>query len=181
MDTCGRAIDYLRISVTDRCNERCLYCMPEGYKGWERHEHHLTADEILRVVRVAADLGFRKVRVTGGEPLLRADLVEIVSGIASTPGIGCVGLSTNGTHLEPLAAPLKAAGLRTVNISLDALDAMVYRRITGGTFNQCWRAFGRTAAGFECIKLNCVLMRASMKARSGPSYYLPPNINCRCV
>ena len=81
MDSFGRKIDYLRISITDRCNERCLYCMPEGYKGWERTPDHLTADEIVRVVRVAADLGFRKFRLTGGEPLVRDDILEIVRGM----------------------------------------------------------------------------------------------------
>jgi len=78
MDSFGRKIDYLRISVTDRCNERCLYCMPEGYKGWESKPDHLTAEEIIRVVRVAAGLGFRKFRLTGGEPLVRGDVPEIV-------------------------------------------------------------------------------------------------------
>ena len=85
MDPFGRKIDYLRISVTDRCNERCLYCMPEGYKGWERQSDHLTAEEIIRVVRVAAGLGFRKFRLTGGEPLVRGDVPEIVRAMTRFP------------------------------------------------------------------------------------------------
>ncbi|MFO1514794.1 MAG: radical SAM protein, partial [Verrucomicrobiota bacterium] len=97
MDTFGRTIDYLRISVTDRCNERCLYCMPEGYKGWERKPDHLTANEILRVARVAARMGFRKFRLTGGEPLVRADLPDIVRGMRAIPGVEHIGISTNGT------------------------------------------------------------------------------------
>ena len=87
MDPFGRKIDYLRISVTDRCNERCLYCMPEGYKGWESKPDHLTAEEIIRVVRVAAGLGFRKFRLTGGEPLVRGDVPEIVRAMTKIPGV----------------------------------------------------------------------------------------------
>src|SRR5580692_5749923 len=115
MDSFGRKVDYLRISVTDRCNERCLYCMPEGYKGWERNSDHLSADEIVRVVRVAASLGFRKFRLTGGEPLVRGDILNIVRGMKNTPGVEVIGLSTNATKLATLAQPLVAAGVRTVN------------------------------------------------------------------
>jgi cyclic pyranopterin phosphate synthase len=85
MDAFGRKIDYLRISITDRCNERCLYCMPEGYKGWESKPDHLTATEIVRVARVAAGLGFRKFRLTGGEPLVRGDVPEIVHAMPGFP------------------------------------------------------------------------------------------------
>lgn len=160
MDSFGRVIDYLRLSVTDRCNERCLYCMPHGYKGWERRPDHLTADELIRVVRVAAGMGFRKFRLTGGEPLVRGDLVEIVRAMAVIPGVERVGLSTNGTKLAAFAEPLRAAGVSTVNISLDALDPDLYRRVTGGDLDAV-RAGVRAAiaAGFDRIKLNCVLMR----------------------
>src|SRR5574339_703826 len=103
MDTYGRTIDYLRISVTDRCNERCLYCMPQGYKGWEQKPDHLTAEEIIRVVRVAAGMGFRKFRLTGGEPLVRRDLLDIVHAMKQVPGVDVIGLSTNGTKLGALA------------------------------------------------------------------------------
>lgn len=159
MDAFGRTIDYLRISVTDRCNERCLYCMPEGYKGWERKPDHLTADELVRVVRVAAGMGFRKFRLTGGEPLVRPDLPEIVRAMATAPGVQCIGLSTNGTRLATLAHTLRDAGLRTVNISLDALDAGIYRRVTGGDLKVVLAGIRAAVAGFECVKLNCVLMR----------------------
>lgn len=160
MDTHGRIVDYLRISVTDRCNERCTYCMPEGYKGWEQKADHLTADEIIRVVRAATGLGFRKFRLTGGEPLVRRDLVEIVRAISALPGVDVVGLSTNGTRLAPLAAALKSAGLRTVNVSLDTLDPLLYRRVTGGDLASVLAGIDAAlAAGFERIKLNCVLMR----------------------
>jgi cyclic pyranopterin phosphate synthase len=106
MDPFGRKIDYLRISVTDRCNERCLYCMPEGYKGWESKPDHLTAQEIVRIVRVAAGLGFRKFRLTGGEPLVRGDVPEIVRAMTAIHGVECVALSTNGMKLAALAQPL---------------------------------------------------------------------------
>lgn len=159
-DTFGRVVDYLRISITDRCNERCLYCMPEGYKGWERKPDHLTAGEIIRVVRVAAGMGFRKFRLTGGEPLVRRDVPEIVRVMAAIPGVEHIGISTNGTKLAALAQPLRDAGVGTVNVSLDALDPAVYRRITGGDLNAVLTGIrAAVAAGFERVKLNCVLMR----------------------
>ncbi len=160
MDHFGRTIDYLRISVTDRCNERCLYCMPEGYKGWERKPDHLTAEEILRVGRVAAGMGFRKFRLTGGEPLVRTDLTDIVRSMTALPGVEHVGISTNGTKLAALAQPLRDAGAGTVNVSLDALDPEVYRRVTGGDGKQVIAGIrAAVAANFECVKLNAVLMR----------------------
>jgi len=169
MDSYGRIVDYLRISITDRCNERCLYCMPEGYKGWERTPDHLTAEELVRVVRVATGLGFRKFRLTGGEPLVRRDLVEIVRAISALPGVECIGLSTNGTKLAALAAPLREAGLRTANISLDALDPALYHRITGGDVNAVLAGIrAALAAGFERVKLNCVLMRGVNESELWP-------------
>jgi len=161
MDAFGRIVDYLRISVTDRCNERCLYCMPKGYRGWEQKPDHLTAEEIIRVVRVAARLGFRKFRLTGGEPLARRDLVQIVRGMKAIPGVERIGLSTNGTRLAALAQPLRAAGLDGVNVSLDALDAQVYQRITGSDITVVLDGIrAAMAAEFDRVKLNCVLMRA---------------------
>jgi len=155
-----RTVDYLRISITDRCNERCLYCMPEGYHGWERGVDHLTADEIIRVVRVAVGLGFRKFRLTGGEPLVRRDVPDLVRAMSAIPGVECIGLSTNGTRLAALAPLLREAGLRTVNVSLDALDPQVYRRVTGGDVGAVIAGIcAAVLAGFECVKLNCVLMR----------------------
>ena len=160
MDYFGRTVDYLRISVTDRCNERCLYCMPEGYKGWERKPDHLTADEILRIARVAARMGFRKFRLTGGEPLVRADLPDIVRGMRAIPGVEHIGISTNGTKLAALAQPLREAGVGTVNVSLDAFDPILYRQITGGDVQAVLSGIrAAVVTGFECIKLNTVLMR----------------------
>lgn len=160
VDAFGRTVDYLRISVTDRCNERCLYCMPEGYKGWAQKKDHLTADEIVRSVEAATALGFRKFRITGGEPLLRHDIVEIVERIGRLPGTRSLGVSTNGTRLAGLADQLRRAGVNSLNISLDALDAAVYSRITGGRLADVLGGIdAAVAADFETIKLNCVLLR----------------------
>jgi cyclic pyranopterin phosphate synthase len=131
-DPFGRTIDYLRISVTDRCNERCLYCMPEGYKGWAQKADHLTAAQLVAIAAAAARLGFRKFRLTGGEPLIRADFLDIARGIGALPGLHSLGVSTNGLRLAPMAADLSAAGVRSANVSLDALDPALYRRVTGG-------------------------------------------------
>ena len=159
-DQFGRTVDYLRISVTDRCNERCLYCMPEGYKGWEATRDHLSAEEILRIVRVATELGFHKFRLTGGEPLVRGDILEIARGIKKFPEVKCLLLSTNGIRLANLAKPLRETGIRAVNISLDALDPKIYKQITGGDLDSVLRGIhAAVEAGFETVKLNCVLMR----------------------
>lgn len=160
MDRFGRKIDYLRISITDRCNERCLYCRPEGYGDWQPRSTHLSYEEIVRIVGVATSLGVRKLRVTGGEPLVRSGVPSLIRELAEIPGVECVGLSTNATRLAPIASELKRAGLRTVNISLDALDSVVYRRVTGQGVEQALAGVSAAVdAGFERVKLNCVLMR----------------------
>jgi len=160
MDSFGRVIDYLRISVTDRCNERCLYCMPEGYKGWAQKADHLTADEIIHVAGAACRLGFRKFRLTGGEPCIRKDLVQIAAGISQHPGVQSLGVSTNGTRLTSLALPLREAGVDSINISLDTLDPALYRKITGGDVAAVHSGIDSAlSAGIPRIKLNCVLMR----------------------
>ena len=160
MDPFGRIIDYLRISVTDRCNERCLYCMPEGYKGWAQRPDHMTAGEIIRVAEAATKLGFRKFRLTGGEPLIRPDIVAIARGLWELPGVQTLGISTNATQLAPMAHDLKQAGVRSVNISLDALNSELYKQITGGRLDSVLSGIEASlSSGFEVIKLNCVLMR----------------------
>jgi len=160
MQSLGRHVDYLRISVTDRCNERCLYCRPHRYGGWGGRANALTDSDLVRIVRVAARLGFRKLRLTGGEPLLRPGLVELVREIARTPGVECIGLSTNGLGLPVLAGPLRNAGVRTVNISLDALTPAVYRGVTGGAVEPVVEGIrAALAARFEFVKLNTVLLR----------------------
>lgn len=129
-DGYGRTISYLRISVTDRCNERCLYCMPaEGIRP-VRHGDLLSFEEIERVVKAAAGLGIRDVRLTGGEPCVRRNLPVLVRKIAGVSGINSVSMTTNGTLLAPLMQPLYEAGLRSVNLSLDTLDETFYARLT---------------------------------------------------
>ncbi len=161
IDPFGRTINYLRISLTDRCNLRCVYCLPEGGIDWLPREDLLTRDEILQVVRQAAQLGMRRVRLTGGEPLVRPDVVEIVRGIAATPGIEEVSLTTNAMLLEKYARPLAGAGLRRVNISLDTLDADKFRRITRfGSIDRLWRGVrAAELAGLAPLKINTVVVR----------------------
>ena len=159
-DAFGRTVDYLRISITDRCNERCLYCLPENYSDWLPRGEILTFDELLAIVRTATAMGFKKFRVTGGEPLIRPGAAEFIRDLIATPGVESVLLTTNGTRLPELAKPLFDAGLRRINISLDALDPAIYRTITNGDLAPVLRGIKLVKElGFESVKLNTVLMR----------------------
>ncbi|MEW5762665.1 MAG: GTP 3',8-cyclase MoaA [Bacillota bacterium] len=164
-DNFEREITYLRVSVTDRCNLRCFYCRPAETgpaRGKEPEDaQDLEPEYLLRVIRAGAQVGIRKVRLTGGEPLLRADILEIVRGIASVPGIDDLALTTNGTLLAPLAGELRAAGLRRVNISLDTLNPDRFRRITrGGELRAAWAGvMAALEAGLTPVRLNVVAMR----------------------
>ena len=162
-DRYGHRISYLRVSITDRCNERCAYCMPGELHEWLPREGILSFEETLRLIRIAAELGVSKVRITGGEPLTRRGVVDLVRGVAKIPGIRDIGLSTNGTLLgrETMAKDLRDAGVRSVNISLDTLDRHFYAQITGRDFHEQVLEGIQAAidAGFEQIKLNTVLMR----------------------
>ncbi len=159
-DPLGRRLHYLRLSITDRCNFRCVYCLPDGC-GAATGPDPLTVDEIRRLVRGFASLGFWKVRLTGGEPTVRRDVVEVVRAVAATPGVRKVGLTTNGYRLDALARPLRDAGLSSVNVSLDSLDPDRFREVTGN------RRPDRVVAGIEAalaagipvVKLNVVLLR----------------------
>lgn len=134
--------------------------MPEGFKGWQERADILSYEEILRVASVAAGMGFRKFRVTGGEPLVRKDVPGFVKQLSAIPGVRAIGMTTNGTRLAPVAAELRQAGLRAINISLDALTPSVYRRITGGDIGPALEGIKAAAsAGFERVKLNMVLIR----------------------
>jgi len=167
-DRYGHRISYLRVSITDRCNERCTYCMPQELQEWVPREEILTFEETLRLIRIAADLGVSKVRVTGGEPLTRRDVVGFVRRIPEISGIKSIGLSTNGTLLgreiapnKTMAAALRDAGVNSINVSLDTLDREMYAHITGRDFHEQVLAGidAGIGAGFDQIKLNTVLMR----------------------
>lgn len=158
LDCRGRDIHYLRISVTDRCNLRCVYCMPEGGITWVSHNEILTYEEILRLVRIFARLGVDRVRLTGGEPLTRKGLPVLVAGLKAIPGIRRVGLTTNGVLLETQLPELKAAGLDAVNLSLDALDPVRYEAIARrDALDEAWRGLmaARAMPGLT-LKVNCV-------------------------
>ena len=158
-DRYQREIHYLRLSVTDLCNLRCRYCMPDGVEKLER-EAVLTYEEFLRLAALFAQCGIDTVRVTGGEPLVRRGIVELCAMLRAVPGIEELCLTTNGTRLEQLAAPLKAAGVDRLNISLDTLRPERYREITRtGKLENVLRGIeAAERAGFENIKLNCVLL-----------------------
>jgi cyclic pyranopterin phosphate synthase len=167
-DRYGHRISYLRVSITDRCNERCTYCMPQELQEWLPRDEILSFEETLRIIRVAAELGVSKVRVTGGEPLTRRDIIHFIAQIPKISGIKTLGLSTNGTLLprqitsgETMATALREAGVQSVNISLDTLDRDVYSQITGRDFHaQVLEGIDAAiAVGFDQIKLNTVLMR----------------------
>ncbi len=160
-DRFGREIDYLRISLTDHCNLRCVYCMPLSGVRYAPPADLLDACEIERVAIAAARTGFRKIRLTGGEPTLRSDLVEIVGRLSQTPGIREVALTTNGVLLAPLASELRRAGLRRVNVHVDSLDrSRVSRLMRGVAIGAIWEGIeAASAAGLEPIKLNCVVTR----------------------
>src|SRR6266403_52526 len=158
-DSFDREINYLRISVIDNCNLRCVYCMPlRGLQFLPRPEL-LTAEEIERVVRAALDAGFTKFRLTGGEPTLRADLLEIVERLANLGGVGDLALTTNALLLPKLARPLKEAGLTRINVHLDSLNPdTVERQMRWGSFERIWEGtMAAEQAGLVPIKLNSVV------------------------
>lgn len=159
LDQYYRTIDYVRISLTDACNLRCIYCMPEAMTFRSRSDL-LSDDELRRLITLFGRLGFRKIRFTGGEPTLRASLVDLVRHAAGTSGIGHVGLTTNGVLLGQLAGPLRAAGLSSVNLSLDTLDEGKFRRLTrwGNLRDVQVGLVAATDAGLS-VKLNTVVCR----------------------
>lgn len=162
-DRYNRNIHYLRISVTDRCNLRCKYCMPEGGVKLLRHEDILSIEEIVAFTKIAVENGIDKVRVTGGEPLTRKNIVYLIKLLAIIDGIKDLSLTTNGVLLEEFAKPLKDAGLHRVNISLDTVDPEKYKDITrGGDFKRVMRGIAAAeAAGLFPIKINCVVNKSS--------------------
>ena len=159
-DQFGRSITYLRISVTELCNLRCRYCMPEAGVCKKNHADMLTEDEMIQAVEAAASLGISKLRVTGGEPLVKKNIVSICRRAAAVDGIREVCVTTNGILLPELAKPLKEAGVRRLNLSLDTLHPEKYAYITRtGDIHTFWEGFyAAMDAGFEKIKINAVLM-----------------------
>lgn len=158
-DSFDRKIDYLRLSVTDRCNLRCSYCMPEKGIQLAGRDELLTYEEILRIVGILAGLGIRKVRLTGGEPLIRDNILDLVSGLSRVDGIESLSMTTNGVLLEKNINKLKHAGLNGINISIDSLDPEKYRRITrGGDLERVIRAVRKALdMDFGSIKVNAVM------------------------
>jgi GTP 3',8-cyclase len=161
LDTFNRQISYLRISVTDRCNLRCIYCMPKEGLSPIGHDDILRYEEILRVARSAAQKGISKIRVTGGEPLVRRGIIDFIGELNRIPGIADLSITTNGVLLEACAEPLYRAGMRRINISLDTLNPEKYKKITrGGDINSVLVGISKARqAGFAPIKINVVAMR----------------------
>jgi cyclic pyranopterin phosphate synthase len=160
IDRFGRNIHYLRISLTDHCNLRCVYCMPEDMT-FRPNAEMMQDDEVIELVRLFASLGFDKLRLTGGEPTVRAHVVELVREITHIPGVRSVSMTTNGVLLSRLAQPLAQAGLQRVNVSIDTLDAAKFKRLTRwGSLDDVWQGIlAAEQAGLAPIKLNAVVVR----------------------
>jgi len=160
IDPYGRRIEYLRLSVTDKCNLRCFYCMPKGFKGFEQPEHWLTFDEIERVVKAFTELGVKRVRLTGGEPLVRKNLTDLAKRLTALPGMEDLSLSTNAMLLDKQAHALQQAGVSRINVSLDTLNPDKFREVTGGELQPVIDGLlAAKQAGFSPIKINMVAMK----------------------
>lgn len=160
-DAYGRTISYLRLSVTERCELRCVYCMPEGPCGARDDAALCSLDELTELAAACVGLGVKKIRLTGGEPLLRADLLPLIERLRALPGLEELALTTNGQRLAELAAPLRAAGLDRLNVSLDTLRPARYRALTrGGSLGRVLEGLeAAEAAGFRALRLNAVLLQ----------------------
>lgn len=159
IDSFNRRIDYLRVSITDRCDLRCTYCLPEDFKGFEEPANWLTHPEMARLIGLFVDFGVRKIRLTGGEPLTRRGVADLAARVAALPGVTDLAMSTNGTRLVRHAADLKNAGVRRLNVSLDSLDAEKFKEITRRDALQDVLDGLDEAhkVGFDSIKINCVV------------------------
>ncbi|MEI6563520.1 MAG: radical SAM protein [bacterium] len=184
-DRFNRRIHYLRLSVTDLCNLRCTYCMPAEGVPLVRHDQILSFEEIAELARVAVELGVDKVRVTGGEPLVRRDIIELVRMLAAIPGIADFGMTTNGVLLARHAVALREAGLHRVNISLDTMDPARFQTITrcGRLEDTLAGIDAALAAGFRKVKLNCVVAVSPDEpdARSVARYAAQRNLEVRFI
>ena len=160
VDPFGRRVEYLRLSVTDKCNLRCFYCLPEGFRGFEEPDNWLRFDEIERVVAAFAGLGVNRIRLTGGEPLVRRDLPQLASRLAALPGVEDLSLSTNATLLQRHASDLREAGISRINVSLDSLRPERFKQITGGSLAPVLEGLqAAKSAGFAPIKINMLALR----------------------
>ncbi|MCW4009002.1 MAG: GTP 3',8-cyclase MoaA [Candidatus Bathyarchaeota archaeon] len=161
LDKCGRPLLNLRISITQRCNLTCTYCHREGEVARANvSAEKMTLDEIVRIAKTAVSLGIVRIKLTGGEPLMRQDVVELVQAIAAIPGLRDLSMTTNGLMLDELAKPLRAAGLKRVNISLPTLNPETYQKLTGGKLENALAGVqAAIEAGFSLIKLNMVVLR----------------------
>jgi len=158
-DLFGRRIEYVRVSVTDRCDLRCTYCLPKGFRDFEEPADWLTFEELERVVAAFARLGTRRIRLTGGEPLVRKDLPMLVRRLSGIPGVEDISLSTNATRLAQSAIELRAAGIRRINVSLDSLRPDVFKQVTGGKLEKVLDGLmAAKSAGLYPIKINMVVM-----------------------
>ncbi|KAF0129092.1 MAG: Uncharacterized protein FD155_2767 [Bacteroidetes bacterium] len=184
-DSYNRKITYLRVSVTDRCNLRCTYCMPACGVETMSHDQILSFEEIIETVKFAVEHGVNKVRITGGEPLVRKGIVELVAGIAAIPGVKDLGMTTNGILLGRFAADLKKAGLQRVNISLDSIDPEKFKEITRlGNINAVFEGIeAAKSAGLYPIKINCVIKSSSLEpdAQAVKSYCISENLQIRFI
>ena len=159
VDPFGRKIEYVRVSVTDRCDLRCFYCMPEGFRDFEVPEHWLTFDELERVMAAFGRLGTRRVRLTGGEPLVRHGLPDLATRLNALPGIDDISLSTNAVRLAKHADALAAGGVGRINVSLDTLRPEVFKDVTGGKLEKVIDGLmAAKRAGLDPIKINMVVM-----------------------
>jgi cyclic pyranopterin phosphate synthase len=159
IDPFNRPIEYVRLSVTDRCDLRCSYCMPKGFHDFEEPEHWLNFDEVERVMAAFGRLGVTRIRLTGGEPLVRKDLPQLAARLSALPGIEDLSLSTNATRLTKHASELKAAGISRINVSLDSLRADRFKEITQGKLEKVMDGLmAARDAGFQPIKINMVVM-----------------------
>jgi len=159
-DRFGRKIDYVRVSVTDRCDLRCSYCLPKSYKDFTTPEHWLSYNEITRVVKAFTELGTSRIRLTGGEPLVRPEISTLARQLTALPLLKDLSLSTNATRLGKQANELREAGIARINVSLDTLDAATYKSITRGKIEKTLKGLDAAKkAGFDYIKINCVVMK----------------------
>ena len=159
-DNFGRNIEYVRLSVTDRCDLRCQYCLPKGFKDFQEPSEWLSFDEIERIIQAFGELGTRRLRITGGEPLVRANLPELAGRLAALPGIEDLSLSTNATRLAKQAQALKDAHISRINVSLDSLQADRFKTLTGGKLSKVLDGLmAAKDAGFAPIKINMVVLK----------------------